>query len=267
MSNDSKVISINPYSLASYYVELYYGDDKIGNATCFFTKRQSQLYLVTNLHVVTGVDTDTRAYLDDKGRFPQKMRIFLPQVEDGAIVFTDEGYLELDLYDKDDIPLWYELKIDDKRIDIAIIPINQQINGYFEPIESAAEPFNESVPFEIASDIYVVGFPFGRIGGVLPIWKRASVASEPEVDIDNMPYFFADTASRSGMSGSPVIYYSQRPVTIINEKEGKFSRHWTKFVGVYSGRIGANEKTEAAQLGRIWKAEIIDSIIEANINK
>ena len=62
MSNDSKVISINPYSLASYYVELYYGDDKIGNATCFFTKRQSQLYLVTNLHVVTGVDTDTRAY-------------------------------------------------------------------------------------------------------------------------------------------------------------------------------------------------------------
>ena len=219
MSNDSKAISINPYSLASYYVELYYGDDKIGNATCFFTERQSQLYLVTNLHVVTGIDTDTRAYLDNKGRFPQKMRIFLPQVENAALAFTDDGYFEIELYDNDEVPLWYELKINDKRVDIAVMPINKEINGYYETIESAAEPYNDSVPFEIASDIYVVGFPFGRIGGVLPIWKRASVASEPEVDIDNMPYFFADTASRSGMSGSPVIYYSQRPIHLCIQQQ------------------------------------------------
>ncbi len=96
----------------------------------------------------------------------------------------------------------------------------------------------------------------------MPIWKRASVASEPEYDIDDMPYYFADTATRSGMSGSPVILYKDRAVTMINEKERLLSRHHTKLVGIYSGRIGANTgNRNDAQLGRVWKTRVIKDIL------
>ena len=108
-------------------------------------------------------------------------------------------------------------------------------------------------------------FPFGKQTGYIPIWKKASVASEPELDVENLPYFFADTATRTGMSGSPVVLYKDRPITMINEKERKVSRHWTKFVGVYSGRIGADNETKGdAQLGRVWKPHVIQEMIACN---
>ena len=80
-----------------------------------------------------------------------------------------------------------------------------------------------------------------------------------------MPYFFADTATKEGMSGSPVIYYKERQITMVNKKENLLSRYRTKFVGVYSGRIGVtSERVNDAQLGRIWKEGMIEQIIKSN---
>ena len=36
-SEETKIV--NQYSLASYYVEVFFNDIKLSNATCFFTKR------------------------------------------------------------------------------------------------------------------------------------------------------------------------------------------------------------------------------------
>ena len=41
-------------------------------------------------------------------------------------------------------------------------------------------------------------------GAMFPIWKRGSIASEPEIPIDGKPMFYIDTATRQGMSGAPV---------------------------------------------------------------
>ena len=113
--------------------------------------------------------------------------------------------------------------------------------------------------------MYTSSVTFGPIGGVFPIWKKASIASEPNIDIQQMPYFFIDTATRSGMSGSPVVIYRKRSFTIEEESTGKFSGHITKLIGVYSGRIGADsDMISDAQLGRVWKASVIDEIIELN---
>lgn len=80
--------------------------------------------------------------------------------------------------------------------------------------------------------------------------------------MEGLPYFYADTVPKEGMSGSPVVFYKDRSITIVNEQQRKVSRHWTKFVGIYSGRIGANSDTRNdAQLGRIWKASVIDDIL------
>ena len=129
-------------------------------------------------------------------------------------------------------------------------------------IDAAEEPFNENVKIEITSEIYIIGFPFAKQTGYVPIWKKGSVASEPLIDMEGLPYFYADTATKEGMSGSPVVFYKDRPATIVNEQQRKISRHWTKFVGIYSGRIGANSDTRNdAQLGRIWKVSVIDDIL------
>lgn len=260
-SEDTKIV--NQYSLASYYVEMFFDDVKLSNATCFFTKRRGKRYLITNWHVVSGKDADTLKCLDVNAAIPNKLHIYLPQkTEDNNAIFDDD-FIELNLYDEEDNKIWYDMKQNDQMIDVAVVPIKDEIEKYILDIEDAEEPFNENVSLNIADEIFVIGFPFGRIGGILPIWKKASVASEPSLDLNDMPYYFADTATKSGMSGSPVVLYEKRPVVIAESLQGKFSKYRTKLVGIYSGRIGANtENKNDAQLGRVWKVDIVDKIID-----
>lgn len=257
--DSTKTIIVNQYSLASYYVELFFNDIKLSNATCFFTKRGDTRYLVTNWHVVSGKDSDTLQCLDKRAAIPNNLHVFLPNSD----CIFDDNYVEIALYDEDSNPTWHNIKRNGRIVDIAIIPLNEDFDKFILDIEDAEEPFNENKSLSIADEIYVIGFPFGKIGGDLPIWKKASVASEPNVDLNDMPYYFADTATRSGMSGSPVVLYEKRPVVMVDNQKGKFSKYRTKFVGVYSGRIGAHTANKNdAQLGRVWKPEIIDEIID-----
>jgi len=115
-----------------------------------------------------------------------------------------------------------------------------------------------------------MGFPHG-LSGVdgLAIWKRGSVATLPDRDIDGLPKLLIDTATRKGMSGSPVIVRrsglirrrgekSDAPIVssdIIGTAEG--------FLGIYSGRIGDDEL--GVQLGLVWRAEVIDEIIRGGV--
>ncbi len=266
--DNNNVININPYSLASYYVEPFFNDIALSKATCFFVRRNEKIYLITNWHVVSGKDADTLTVLDQTyAAIPNKLRVFLPEkAGDDSLSFDSNTFIDIDLYNFDGQPLWYELKQSDRMIDVVAIPFEMDPGSLFlMPIDDAAEPFNERTAIEITSEVYVIGFPFGRIAGPIPIWKKASIASEPEFDIDEFPYIFADTATREGMSGSPVVFFKQRPASLISEKDNLFSRHFTKIVGVYSGRIGANNQHLGdAQLGRVWKANIIDKLIEVS---
>lgn len=258
-----KAITINTYSMASYYVDILYNDIKLSNATCFFTKIKDNLYLVTNWHVVSGRNADTKKCLNKMGSVPNKLRVYVPKEnDDSTFCYSDDFFMDVELFDQEGNQLWYEMQKGNRMIDVAIIPL-KDVKGVCTTIEQAEEPFNEQVGFEIASEIYIIGFPFGKQTGYVPIWKKASVASEPELEVEELPYFFADTATRSGMSGSPVILYKDRPAVLISEKEEKISRHWTKFIGIYSGRIGADcEEKGDAQLGRVWKASVIQTMIE-----
>ena len=113
-------------------------------------------------------------------------------------------------------------------------------------------------------DSFVLGFPEGMLGGArFPIWKRASIASEPDIDIDDLPKLYVDTATRNGMSGAPV--YLQKSGLITPEgktmKESYFGVAY-KFIGIYSGRIG--EDAFNAQLGIVWKEKAILETIHGN---
>lgn len=72
-----------------------------------------------------------------------------------------------------------------------------------------------------------------------------------------------DTATRAGLSGSPVI---MQRVGIHGGTGGVLSADTIfgrirNFVGIYSGRIGDDELK--AQLGIVWKARVISEIVGA----
>ena len=260
---EEQPIQINQYSQASYCVEVFFNEISLATGTCFFVKRAQKIFLVTNWHIVSGKHADTKELLEkETGAIPNKLRIFVPRNNsDGTMQYGDDSYIDIDLYDEYGAPLWYEKCIHERMVDVALIPM-KDVDFCYLAIDDAEEPFNERVHVEIASEIYIIGFPFAKDTGYIPIWKRGSIASEPLIDMDGMPYFYADTATKKGMSGSPVIYYKDRPIVMVDNDKGKFSRHWTKFIGIYSGRIGANSDVRNdAQLGRIWKASVIDEII------
>jgi hypothetical protein len=115
----------------------------------------------------------------------------------------------------------------------------------------------------IGLDVFILGYPFGIGPSGYPIWKRGSIASEPEVLTENQPYILVDTASRPGMSGSPVIRRSWSNHTFSNGDVITRPGAATKFVGIYSGRLNTVDPKDA-QLGRVWPAFFVPEILSGN---
>lgn len=154
--NSNDKIMIQDYSLASYYVEMFFNDKKLSNATCFFTKRRGRRYLISNWHVVSGKDADTLECLDaTSAAIPNKLHIYLPTNENDSCFF-DNTFVELDLYNAEDEKVWYELKKNDQMVDIAVIPLENKVEKFILDIEDAEEPFNEDVKLNIADNIYIL---------------------------------------------------------------------------------------------------------------
>ena len=153
-----KAITINPYSLTSYYVDILFNDKKLSNATCFFTQQNEKIYLVTNWHVVSGRNADTNVVMSPTGGVPNKLRVYVPkQGSNSTLSFDDDFYMDVDLFDEDDNRLWYEKQENGRMIDVALVPL-KETKGVITTIEEAEEPFNEKVPFEITSEIFIIGF-------------------------------------------------------------------------------------------------------------
>jgi hypothetical protein len=94
------------------------------------------------------------------------------------------------------------------------------------------------------------------------VWKRGSIASEPDLVKLTTRYYLVDTASRPGMSGSPVILRSRNNHVLE-------SSNWVvtddrkpidRIIGIYSGRT--DDLPGEAQIGMVWHADYIDEIID-----
>ena len=126
----------------------------------------------------------------------------------------------------------------------------------------------------IMDDVFIIGYPWGLSGGneVLPIFKKGSIASEPDVNQSNLPRILVDSRTTEGNSGSPVIvshsgYYLHNK----NSPEEAIIGTLHAFLGIYSGRLTADElenlgasNKEVTELGIVWKEEVIQEIIEGN---
>jgi len=273
-----------PSSNLSYVplkIFLFYNDIELGCGTAFFYERNNKTYFVTNWHNVSGTDPNTGKVLHKQGGFPNRIYINFPFNNNGNIEWEKSGF-NLEVNDE---VIWYEHPVHGKKVDVAVIDLHRHDIEWFifpdklfsnakqnKNLQFSFFPANKSgfsirLQKEVGMDVFVLGFPLGWTGGAeYPIWKRASIASDPNLDLENLPKMYIDTATREGMSGSPV--YAKASSNFFLEGADKFDPMQMmmgkayQFLGIYSSRIGVTDEF-SAQLGIVWKESVIQEIIDS----
>lgn len=116
-------------------------------------------------------------------------------------------------------------------------------------------------------ELFIIGYPRGVTDHTgEPIWKRATVASDPHRGWEGQPKFLVDCASREGMSGAPVVSYSKAGNVRVGGVTFMGSGPAAALQGIYVGRLPdpetkAEDRLFEAQIGTVWKASVIDEII------
>lgn len=251
-------MSLDRLSLSTVPINPFFNDCQLAGATGFIWKRRERFYLITNWHVVSALDLFTKANLSEGAARPNKLRChFLIRVGQ-----YERELIDVPIRDEDDQPLWFVHPVQERRaVDVVALPLDDE--GLTTRV--ALLPVNELAPGRLAimigMEVFILGYPFGSKPSAFPVWKRGSIASEPDLVRLSTGYYLVDTASRPGMSGSPVILRSWSNHILE-------SNMWTtnndqlpidRVIGVYSGRL----KPEDAQIGIVWHVEYIDEIIDA----
>lgn len=233
------------------------------SSTRFFWRQAQRVYLVTARHCITGRVHEN----NPRGTFdPSELQVYFripgARIEPDANRYENASVAAI-LW-KEGSPDWYEHSTGSK-IDVAVLDFTS--TGYDVHCVNDKHQIDDWL-LEAGADCFIVGFPEAMAGSQgTPIWKRGSVASEPNLDYQGLPLFLCDSATRSGLSGAPVFaklqgYFGQHGETLPNEGPKIFG-HWTKFIGVYTGRNG--NENDGFQLGRVWRSEVIEKIIKGKL--
>jgi hypothetical protein len=165
--------------------------------------------------------------------------------------------LQIPLFDGDGRPTWFEHSTRNA-VDVVALPFDEPegfANTYVNEVDQEA-----TLEASAGMDCFILGFPEGLSGrGVTPIWKRGSIAAEPYFDDP----FLIDSATRRGMSGSPVIvrhsgiFGLAQGQKVMTGKEiiGTVMR----FVAIYASRVGNDEL--GGQLGKAWQSSVLDDVL------
>lgn len=231
---------------------MFFDQTHLSLGTGFIWIEDNQHFLITNWHNVSGRDPFTQEHLSKTAAEPNQLRVWFN--EKGKIGNKNAEFVSLK--DHDNKPRWFVHPRHLSLVDVVAVPID--IKSTVEPYPLNEMP-NEDLSVKIGDEVFVLGYPFGFGHGGLPIWKRGSIASEPELVTPDQLHVFLDTASRPGMSGSPVIKRSWGTHHLSNGAV-MIGGVATKFFGVYSGRLTSSDPLDA-QLGLTWPAQFVAEIV------
>jgi hypothetical protein len=267
-------LSLGSPSLSVHYLRMKFSqtDKIISTGTGFIYLYEDIFYLITNGHNVTGVNPETKKRLSQHAGIPDIISTKAKTQPSEYSIATIPDLFYVNLYKDGDInqPLWYVHPKHSYNVDVVAIPIisKTDVPGHVKLFAINEFDISEDIYPMVSDDVFVLGFPFNITDNLeLPIWKRGSVATEPGYDIENLPKLYIDTATRAGMSGSPVIFKRTGLVEKAGYKKSLDLKDLiigtvTGFLGIYSGRIGADDEF-GAQLGIVWREEVILEILKS----
>jgi len=234
--------------LITTYSQTASHDTELKYATGFFySPPDSELYLITNRHVV--IDEET-------SYFPNLLRFWIHK--DKSNLKANES-ISLFLY-KNGEKVW--LEHDNSQIDVVAIPISyDQFKNYFYyafvPDDDMSSMW-DSYRVTQGDDALVIGYPLKFSDRVynLPVMRNCSIASAYPEPFEDNPYFWIDARLHDGMSGSPVV---SKPRSMF---EGLDRRRTVNTMNELSFLLGVlSQSTVKLALNKVYHAYLIKQII------
>ncbi|MCF6362380.1 MAG: hypothetical protein L3J88_03310 [Gammaproteobacteria bacterium] len=253
----------------------------------------SDYYIVTAWHNLTGRHSETLKPLSKELAIPDNIVVNLAVSTPEFLVQRHPITLPLNDGEKS---LFYIHPENWPRIDVAAIPFNPRndflselylstgeqrdirfspimqvlgkgtteicpIQKYLVPDSDVIDRWFQSV--EVTEELFIPGYPHNvQDYYSQPVWKRATIASSVQQGWNREPKFLIDSASKSGMSGSPVLYYSPNGSVKIRGTKYQFTQDVAILAGIYVGRLGVEGELDP-QIGTVWNKSVIDKIIKA----
>ncbi|CDM76138.1 trypsin-like peptidase domain-containing protein [Mycobacterium marinum] len=251
----------------------------LGTGTGFFYRVNGQDFILTARHNVTGHHWETNEFLcQNYSVEPTHLRISLRGAPPPEGYSTTPGSTRLlipfgqcliPLIDDEWNPTWLEHPEYGPLIDVAAVKFTNPDPDHLTVV--AWEPQEDEgaeSKLWVTQDISIAGYPFGLTSGpALPLWIRATVASEPGLTYyhrnRSLPAFLVDARTRKGQSGSPAILF-RLPSTPIPSDDGVFrytlGTH-SRLLGVYTGRVHPKE----SDLGFVWHIKEAEDICRGGV--
>ena len=257
-------------------------------------KHGSEYYIVTAWHNLTGRHSETLKPLSKNLAIPDNVVVNLA-VNTSTFGLVTRHPITIPLIDGEK-SLFYIHPKNWPRVDVAIIPFDPRATFLSEvylstgeyrdiefspimkvygggatdicPIQNYLVPNAEVIAnwfdnVDVTEELFIPGFPHNvQDFYAQPVWKRATIASSVQHGWNKEPKFLIDSASKSGMSGSPVLYYNPNGRVRIRGVAHQLGQEAVILTGIYVGRIGIKGE-EDPQIGMVWKSSVIDEIIEA----
>jgi len=241
-------------SLEAIYLEMFRGNLRLASGTGIVCDAPAGHVLISNWHNFSGRNNQTGQCLSTTLAEPDLVRCYLRSVANPAECIP----VDFALLDGDGAPKWIEHPVFGSRVDVAALPISCPSTAQVFPVS-----WRNPIPLaqRVGFPAKVVGYPFGfRINRHLPVWATGHIASDPELDVDDLPLMLIDCRTRRGQSGSPVLlHYPQGMMYPHEDGAPSFSpADVSRLLGIYSGRISVG-----SDIGRVWKLSAATEIIRA----
>lgn len=276
---------------------------ELATGSAFIYRRSGQFYLVTAWHNVSGRHSESLVPLHSMKALPDDFIADMPLVAKNADGSWGYARIPVRFATDNGERTFYRVHTTQwPRVDVAVIPFDPLANHQHEVFLSTGDTLEYEAPLlhrnwdgtlgrmvyfddgplsvhfpddisrdmvvqhTIGDDLFLLGFPAGVLDYTLtPIWKRATIATEPCLGWHRQPRFLVDSASRKGMSGGIALYFSKHGVVPV-EPASYLSLGVPLYIvhGVYVGRIGDSEFE--AQVGVVWKKIVIDEIIDGGMD-
>jgi hypothetical protein len=280
-------MGISKISLFSLNLSLSKNGRVIGSGTGFFYEYEEEYFLITNYHVFTCREPKKpecllEGYPDSPDRISFDIPYFDGQ-EHGVV-----GNINLNI---DENSIFIEHKDRSKGIDLVALKIDISEDQRIALTTQKDIELVDNIAVDITSNLFIVGYPWGQgVSPNLPIWKKGTVASEPQLIYDGIQKIYIDTYTNPGMSGSPVFASEDRDDYIYNPKyEALYKKSLTgdkaamdkisgiapdnirqirkfkhfRFMGIYSGRITFASKDP--QIGIVWPLPLLIDLLSNGV--
>jgi len=229
----------------------------LGSATGFLCGFRKRIFLVTNWHVLSGRNFETKSPIHSSLALPGSIDIALT-----VLTFQGEEFYKpkrtlienVQLYGGDENPLYRAHPEHNNNLDVSCLELTDQLNNFEEIRRSLFDcetEIDKHSNLSVMDQVFIVGYPLktSTTPNEYPIHKSATVASEP--DAYTKPLFYVDGKTKQGMSGAPVL--KKQTIKIVKNSSGfEVTEGRIDLIGIYSGRDSSSQEEAEAELGLVW---------------